>query len=309
MGNTGYTKNLCAFIDILGYKNLVNDSEKNSNAISIIKKLEEIIGKTITEYIEYSSHGNMGPFDYEIFSDSIIITTPISLDYDDYSQSQVKCDTYIRYLRDKLFELCLILSGIQMQALHADIIFRGSISIGNHYRSQKIMFSKALVNAYTSETKNAIYPRIIIDTIYQNDALNSKEILESLHRMGILLKDNDCYFVDFIGRMLTFRTWSPEVTQYSIIELKELIEKNLKIYEINEGSKKVFNKYIWLANYYNFQVKDTDLKINIKNPNIIETNFQKATQQHAGIIIYDDDNNIEKVIDLTKLKPNEQIWL
>lgn len=309
MKNTGYTKHLCAFIDILGYKNLVNDSEKNNNSISIIKNLEEIIGNVITEYIEHSSHGNMGPFDYEIFSDSIIITTPITLDYDDYNQSQVKYDTYIRYLHDKLFELCLILSGIQMQSLHADIIFRGSISIGNHYRSSKIMFSKALVNAYTSETKNAIYPRIIIDTIYQNDALNSKEILESLLRMGIILKDNDCYFVDFIGRMLTFNTWSPEVTEYTIMELKELIEKNLKLYETNEDSKKVFNKYTWLAKYYNFKVKDIDLKINIKNSDSIVTNFQKAPQQHPGITIYDDDDNIEKVIDLTKLKPNEEIRL
>ncbi|MCE5221187.1 MAG: hypothetical protein LLF98_07945 [Clostridium sp.] len=307
MEDTGYTKHLCAFIDILGYKNLVNDSEKKNNSISIIKKLEEIIGNVITEYIEHSSHGNMGPFDYEIFSDSIIITTPITLDYGDYNRSQLELAPYICYLHDKLFQLSLILSGIQMQSLHADIIFRGSISIGNHYRSSKIMFSKALVNAYTSESKNAIYPRIIIDTVYQEDALNTKEILESLVNMGILLKDNDYYFVDFIGRMCTFNTWSPEITEINLMELKELIEENLKLASKDDSPKKVLHKYIWLAKYFNFSVKYTNLKINIDNPTVVKTNFQKAIPQHPRITIYDDDDNIEKVIDLTKLKPNEEI--
>lgn len=292
MGSKKYRKHLCAFIDILGYKNLVETVDKSSNPMLFIKKLESLIQKGITSYIKFMNESpkklcpdKSKEFNYEIFSDSIIITTSIE---DDISEGD---------FTRKLICLCLILAEIQVESMQYGIIYRGGISIGNHYKSKNILFSKALVNAYLTESEEARYPRIVVDTIHNEDNyLTFPRVLETLLEAELLIKDDNCYFVDYVYRLKRYG--------YRYVEKhKKYIETNLVS---NKETTKVLEKYIWLAEYHNYKMINSwkDYRININET--VNPCFEGRTTRTSFVETYDEENNLEQRI---KLVPGQVIKL
>lgn len=280
-----YSKNLCAFIDILGYKQLVESAEKSNEPLKIIFNLENMISEAIEKYIESRNKYKDLQISYEIFSDSIIITSALNEDETEEDMCM------------KIFDLALIVAGIQVQALNWDILFRGAISIGNHYRSSKVMFSKALTNAYMAEENNAIFPRVIIDTQNSKDKIfNSKRVLDGLLNTGLLAKYNDIYFIDYLGRAKSIGILGEEH--------RKMIISNLDKYK---ESERVFEKYIWLASYYNLRVAEDDIDI-IPINKTLDDKFKFRVDSNPGIIILDENNEVT-VIDINKMKHGETIYL
>ncbi|SHI36987.1 hypothetical protein [Clostridium intestinale] len=296
MDKKEYNKSLCAFIDILGYKDLIDKAEESSEPLIIINKIEEIIEVCIKEYLDSKNTEDVNKYSYEIFSDSIIITTQI--EHDETSEG------YEEYLYKEMYILCLIVAGIQVQSINYNIIFRGAISIGNHYRSKNLMFSKALVNAYKSESNKAIYPRIIIDTCYCNDKdLKSEKLLNSLIRSGLIFKDKDIYFVDYIGRINSLRYFG-DFSERNLKKHKTFIENNMKDYY---NQSEVLKKYVWLASYYNYKLRidDKDLEINLDGYQKVELEEQI---RFTSVFIVESDEG-KRIIDPSKISPGTTIIL
>lgn len=278
MGSIEYSKNICAFIDILGYKNIVEEAEKDKeNPIKTIKKLENIIQECIKEQIErFGEMDENIKFDYTIFSDCICIVTPIKYELSEdprFTYSKDYSDDYINANQKRLYLIVLLLADIQMLALEHNIIFRGAITVGNHYSSENVMFSNALVKAYTAESKYAIYPRIILDNTHDNDFLNLYQVINAMVHNGLTVRDKDIVFIDYVGRINNMRMIGPGFTERHLSYHKKFIEDNLTIYR---DDKKVLKKYIWLAKYHNFkllpQFKATH-SIDLENSDEVDTEF------------------------------------
>lgn len=296
MGICGYKKHLCVFMDILGYKNLVNQAEDSKEPTLIINTIEKIIQECIRDYIDFKNEGDDKKYSYEIFSDSVIITIPVK-----------ECDSeeeYIEHIYMELSLLILIICGIQITSLKYNIIFRGAVSIGNHYRSKNVMFSKALVNAYNAEKDDAIYPRIIIDKIHNEDeALRSNKLINELVYSRMLLKDKSTIFVDYIERIYQLSAISLISRKY-LEQHKELIEKNLELYRANDN---VLNKYIWLAKYHNYKVKQRDKELEIYLEDSQELEFEELPKRTPAIVFEDGEGGIS-IIDLKNMKPGDEIY-
>lgn len=133
-----YQNNIVAFLDVLGFSNLVFSSNT----------------KSIEEYFEYiqadfKNQSVKHDFKYLLISDSIVIS----------------CDNTELNFRS----LVKILSRIQSKLLSKQILIRGGISYGDLYinKTKNIVVGPALINAYNLE-KRAVYPRIIIDRKFIN---------------------------------------------------------------------------------------------------------------------------------------------
>jgi hypothetical protein len=298
MDSCGYKNHLCVFIDILGYKNLVDQAEESKEPTLIIDTIEKIIQECIIEYIDFKNEGDNKKYSYEIFSDSIIITVLVK-DCDNKEE-------YINHIYYELSLLILIICGIQIRSLMHNIIFRGAVSIGNHYRSEKVMFSKALVNAYNSEKDDAIYPRIIIDTIHNKDeALRSNKLLDSLVYSRLLLKNKNSYFVDYIERIYQLGAISFELSRMYLVQHKELIENNLNLHKAND---KVLNKYIWLAKYHNYRVGKRDKELEIYLEDSQECKFEESSKKAPAIFIENEEGTMS-ILDLKNMKPGDTIYI
>ncbi|MEI7706886.1 MAG: hypothetical protein WCI90_01355 [Chlorobium sp.] len=152
-----YERSIVAFLDILGFKNKVMQSEKDNGVIKILVDSLKICsgistgGKKVTQ-----GEGVERKIDFQsrFFSDSVVFfikDSPADISH---------LFLVIRYLQDELWKkgLCV----------------RGAITIGNMYwplrenGEKDITLGNALIEAHELESTCAIYPRIVLsDKAYE----------------------------------------------------------------------------------------------------------------------------------------------
>lgn len=199
---------IVAFVDILGFSNMVkSDCENKSDSIKYFEVLQEINRET----------QKIGDCNITQFSDSVIFSLPLS--------------------QDNYMKMIEILAEYQRKLLYHNIICRGAVAYGKHYKEDDFMFSQALIEAYQLESKDAIYPRIII----------SKNLLEyfkpTIQDPPYLVQEKDgFYFVDYL-----------------LAADKELSLKCLQEFDrsIHTQSLVVKEKYYWLYKYWEFKFGDS----------------------------------------------------
>ena len=150
--NIVYQKSFVAYLDILGFKNLVLKRTRRNK-----EKLERYFGiiNSVIEYIRTI------PLKQEI--SSIVISDSIILSL---SQSENKDDNLF-----KLRQLLIAVGLIQKNLALKDIWLRGAITSGDTYfdASKGQVVGPAYINAFLLEQNLAISPRVIVDTRMINE--------------------------------------------------------------------------------------------------------------------------------------------
>lgn len=234
-----YDYRFCCFIDILGFKNHINELKINDEPnINKVKSIHEAL-KKIKEIGENSQVGSQ---DCKVsqFSDNIVIS-------------------FSYYERGQFLKLLLSILHIQLKLVQNGFLIRGGISIERLFHSDEFVFGTALVNAYELESKQAKYPRIILDSnvieIAKKFGENSPEQEEQYIRQ-IIKKDYDghWYLNYFQSAMSEFDTDSGEYSE--LIEKSYQYIKNIKdtfLSNFNSMDKKssYYDKLGWLNNKLN----------------------------------------------------------
>lgn len=274
--NLKYEKRIIAFIDILGFRELIKDSEKNP---ATLEKIYEVINyfknwekpeswnlKTI-EIEEDAQKKGLANFDLSnkstctCFSDSIIVSIKIS-------------DGDINAI---LSTLIANISYIGSYIIQKGILFRGAITIGNIiHQDNGIILGQGFIDAYNLESKLATFPRIVVsDKLISelNYPLEAKRNRYPYHQY--LTRDKDgCIGFNQLKYFEVVQSW----TEMKEDILKDALDKTRKV--IIEGLDysfelpSVHSKYQWLKNEYNSLIILTD---NIKQP-IKELNESIAGQ-------------------------------
>ena len=210
-----YEDRVVAFIDILGFSNLVNKKESSTDIIiQIVENLQRIsLEAGMDDEPEYG-------FTYDrqvsLFSDNIVISY----------RNEGPAEYYLTR------ELMVLQIAMMIVGIH----IRGGLTIGKLYHKGSLVIGPALIRAYDLESKVAIYPRIVFDNTTQSD-------------WCMLAEDYDgIYFIDFLGNP---SEWSYYIEKTEGITHKEVLSQ---IYEaccdIPEISDlRVKAKHEWLKKY------------------------------------------------------------
>lgn len=274
--NLKYEKRIIAFIDILGFRELIKDSEKNP---ATLEKIYEIINyfknwekpeswnlKTI-EIEEDAQKKGLANFDLSnkstctCFSDSIIVSIKIS-------------DGDINAI---LSTLIANISYIGSYIIQKGILFRGAMTIGNIiHQDNGIILGQGFIDAYNLESKLATFPRIVVsDKLIKelNYPLEAKRNRYPYHQY--LTRDKDgCIGFNQLKYFEVVQSW----TEMKKDILKDALDKTRKVIidglDYSFELPSVHSKYQWLKNEYNSLIILTD---NIKQP-IKELNENIAGQ-------------------------------
>lgn len=171
MDDIQYTQYYIAFLDILGFKNLVNSS----------RTCEKIVH--IYDFAQYR---------YETFFKSM----------DDVAKNikmKIMSDSICLYIRadfpNALLYLMIYCVTFQCDLLHSEgLPLRGGITYGDMYVENDIIFGPALTEAYLLEEHNAKVPRIIIrkQTIDEGTREMAKENLDLVWKT--VFRDDDAFY-------------------------------------------------------------------------------------------------------------------
>lgn len=232
-----YKECYVAFLDILGFKNLIDKSECED----IFKIFHAVLNFEPHPLVSNSEVYNN--IHYTIMSDSIVV----------YIEAQI-IDAFIA-----LTDVC---SQIQMKLSRNNppIFLRGGISKGTLYHHEHILFGTGLTKAYILENTAAIYPRIIFTEELRKKALENtgKLYVFDYNSMYYEKDDDGLYYINFLHTFNYTKTLAPknveEVKQMDIDYFSSLfghVEEVLSK-EIDSSIRK---KYLWLENKIKKQIK------------------------------------------------------
>lgn len=165
--NTTMKIHFVAFLDILGFKALV-DKEVRSGSGEYLEKLLRCHQKCAEIFKPDPTLSIIQ------FSDSIVISRP-------YDASQ-----FIPFVSS--------IAEYQRYLLDEQLLCRGGVAVNQHFTNGTFTFSAGLIDAYDVESKSARYPRVVIapdviDLVYPNGTPS----------IEIVKEDDGLYFIDYIG--------------------------------------------------------------------------------------------------------------
>ncbi|MFR6016463.1 MAG: hypothetical protein ACLUG9_02950 [Paraclostridium sordellii] len=261
-------KRIVVFLDILGFSHTVLNDPQNA------KKIMHVLDDSVKSLKAAKKDHDLDSLKITWFSDSIII-----------SDSEVNIGA--------LSDILNAIENIQSFLCLSQITIRGGVSIGDCYHTGNNVFGEAMVRAYELEGK-AITPRVILgdeviemiekDKLEQERALEQKyeydleiyknspkemeeitkeysnRITESDMIMSHLIKvDKDGrYYIDYIRELLSravaFEKYDEKFCsdryKDTILPIRECIENGLR-----HKNESVRNKYAWIAEKYNNEIK------------------------------------------------------
>lgn len=161
-----FAESYVAFLDILGFSEIVNRAVNNSaaNDLARLYKCHQMAAGLIA---------GDPKFNVVQFSDSVVISRP-------YDKNHFT--SFVKVVAD--YQRLLLLEGF---------LCRGGLSRGGHFSNGSFMMSAGLVDAYNLEKDRARYPRVVI----------SEELLNLLGggvsaKARLLAEDDGVTFVDFL---------------------------------------------------------------------------------------------------------------
>lgn len=231
-------KSYCAYFDILGFKEKINN-----NDISFFNRYLKILNKELRK-IEHEKEEFWKRFEIKVFTDNFVVGYPWQ---DKYGESEL----------GDLFE---ILSMIQFNFIKEGIFIRGAIALSDLFMNDNVVLGSALIDAYNLESKEAVYPRIIIsekvsDTIKKHMDYYSNYI--DIPQNYLYLKDVDGHiFVNYLYILFYDADYEKQESTMYKNYVKEELESHknviIKMLNKNINNYKVFDKYSWCAKYHNF---------------------------------------------------------
>lgn len=205
-----------ASIDLLGMKNIIlsDKEEKNLNSIRNIYK----------SWVQMLKDDYFADMKIRFFSDNVVIAIP----------------TRVSNGADRLLEE---IGWLCSHLLRCGYKPRGAVTKGAFYIDDIFVWGSALVDAYLLESKEAIYPRILVDEKIAVDA--SKHLSECL-----LFYDKE----DGKRCLNYLRSFGKSAMRYIMeigLSLKYIDNEIKRIEENNENGvdDKVLKKLYWLKRY------------------------------------------------------------
>jgi hypothetical protein len=199
-----YEEKVVAFIDVLGFSNLVYNDKT--------EPIEQYYDMILTDFKEAASKNELK---FLMISDSIVVHAPLN--------------------KKEFLTVVKVVNDLQHRLILKGILIRGGISFGKLYvnETDNIIVGPGMINAYNLELV-ADYPRIIIDrnfiTKFWKDTnsflLGTRRLIRISAPHPYL---NDFPFVDF-GKAITF-DFQPSKFKAVINTLKENYYTNQHIFK------------------------------------------------------------------------------
>jgi hypothetical protein len=146
--DSSYDVRYCAFVDILGFRNLISDLNQGKLQPNSLRQLLRRISEA-----QPSRALDVDETDFRAtsISDAIAISTRVSI--------------------RGLYELFQALELLALDVLRAGYFVRGAVVKGRLCHEDRMVFGEALVSAYHLESQIARYPRIMIRSDVFTDAV------------------------------------------------------------------------------------------------------------------------------------------
>lgn len=234
MEQINYENRIVLFLDFLGFKKMVDKSDKEDN-IEIIVNAINLVRSTFNITLK-SKERNVTQF-----SDSLVVSFLINE-------------------RGQVLKLLMEIKIVIHKLIEYNVICRGAITYGKMIHNHKYMFGPALNDAVKLESL-ACYPRVIVSNeIILNFGIEHYGYHPANDKEYESAEINSCISIDNSDNTLFINYFKFDTIcelnkkdRKIILNLRNLIAENIKK---NENDYAIRIKYEWMRNKYNLLVNE-----------------------------------------------------
>lgn len=241
-----YEERIIVFLDILGFKSLINSTvnlatdEDNEEVIDKIININNILTQAFEPELEKSDGAKeflAKSKKVSQFSDTLVITYKIDE-------------------KDEVFFTFVDIQYLIAELISIDILVRGAITRGKVIHDNKMIFGPGLIKAYEMELSEAVYPRVILQEnvlelpfIFKSE--NTNEYIAGQLSSILALDTDGKIYVDYF-KSIAEAFDDPEI-DYSLYlnKLTRVIKEGL-----NSNDEKKLIKFRWMQEKYNETVSE-----------------------------------------------------
>jgi hypothetical protein len=231
-----YERCLIVYIDILGFKQKIDTESANH-----ISRCIRIIAEAVEPDRFKTKFSKMPRENFVNFSDLCVLWLPL--------EDEGKW-TPIGWITSQILKLVHAQSWLLFDE---QLLIRGGVTIGSLAKSYGQIFGPGLVRAYELESKEAKYPRILVDECVIQELRRNPRLCvhdpetDASYLKAMLQKDEDGkLFVDYL-RIAAGELDDPSVYPGYMTKLRGFIDERLKLFAEAESIRE---KYEWLSKYH-----------------------------------------------------------
>jgi hypothetical protein len=233
-----YEERYVAFVDILGFRNLVQKVAKGDLDAAGLKDLLQIVHERPNPSVRELKEG--ADFRAQSISDAVALSSaliPEGLDYLFYTVGQ-----------------------LATELLQSGIFIRGAITKGKLYHDERMVFGEGLVRAYDIESRIARFPRVVITRDVALDVARFKKVGPwSTHfRSTLKQADDGPMYLNFLAEIAVWVDGSLEhfsvkgTSGHPILELIEKMSKAIQqAFDESIDEPDIVEKMQWFSAYWN----------------------------------------------------------
>ena len=246
-----YQVRYVAFLDIIGFRNLITTLTDNPREVLEIRDLLKVVQTP-------------APLSDEVFEASDFRSTSIS--------DAVAIST--ASTADGLAHMFLNIELLTLQLLQRGYFVRGAIVKGRVFHDDRQVFGQGLIQAIDLETKIVCYPRVMLP---QEIVLDVIRYLDERKRVDIL-KEKIRQAADGVRYLHILRIQSDRLKEFEgdkratflerLVRIRDIIQRRL---EESFDEPKHFEKVQWFARYWNYAFQKVDGLSPIQGPGVSVT--------------------------------------
>lgn len=221
-----YEQRITLFIDFLGFKELVDETESDAQRLTHLIRAMDALGEIADETVESEQISQ--------FSDSIVVS---------YALTEISGVFWL------LNSMALAIVDLASRGY----LVRGGVTVGHLYHTPQHVVGPALIRAHYLESKVADVPRVVIDPKlievarrYRGPHHSADE--EEEYARAFVQPDSDGqFYFDYVSwETVVAHVGAPD-EEYGdyVARLSQLIERGL-----SHKDRRVARKYLWLHRHY-----------------------------------------------------------
>jgi hypothetical protein len=232
--DVAYQERYCAFVDILGFRELISGLDQGSMSFVRLRTLLQKVQDPYRGSPEAPFAGS--GFRAQSISDAVALSTKLN--------------------PQGLHHLFYVLEELALALLFEGYLLRGAIVKGPLYHDDKMVFGKALIDAYHFESEVARFPRIMLTREVALDA--GKSATHKILAPYVRQSDDGPYYLHVLRLMA--HDIAEELKKHPDLDPSE--NEQLAYYMIAGGklrirlqeavdNPRIFEKVKWFASYWN----------------------------------------------------------
>ena len=239
-----YTSRYAAFVDILGFREIINESRNSAKLVDELAIVLQAIGERNTALEQVLGED----FKAQNFSDSIIMSEAVSA--------------------QGLSHLLYQVQELALRLLQKALLIRGGICKGELYHDGSVIFGPAFIEAYRLETTVANFPRVVLGADAYSDVLkygNDNDRWKRDFDSDLRFSDDGPLHVHVLKRFANLNRQKPASLDTDEVAQAQIAESALQsIINTSMHEPRHFEKVKWFAVYWNGTVPTGALNAQLK---------------------------------------------